>query len=184
MAKISSETIARYYDRLGWSYHVVDEATVVTGFRCPVPFYDYHAPLEVKVGEHWTYLRSLLQRDVAPDRNDAVLRFISQLNQHAHCVRFLLVRDCVIAQAEIPVARCHYGAFMDALVAVCRSTFSTGIEIAVLATNRSASDLYLEVLDESLTAQRTGRLIGLGTQVMAVDDQALDFDLAVNRLPD
>jgi hypothetical protein len=175
MSRITSDTVAGYFDRLNWSYRVVDELTILTGYRCPVPFYDYGAPLEVKIGEHWMYIRSLLQRDVAPAQAGTVLTLVSQLNCFSHRARFVLIDDCVLVQAELPLVQCHPPVFLEALIAVCEYTRQAGVEIAMLATNPSVSDLYQQVQD-ALSSNGDGRPV--------MEDLTFDFDLTVNALPE
>jgi hypothetical protein len=179
MPTITSKTIAEYLDHIQWGYRVLDDTTLLTGFRGAVPFYSYTAPLEILTGPHWVYLRGLLQLDVRPDYRPGVLRFITQWNERCHLARFLLVRGCVLIQSEIPTVQCHEGAFRDALAAVCRYGSLTGAEISVLATNRSANELYeaastaLEAADQSRVA--TG-LFDAG--------QAEEFELVFNTIPE
>jgi hypothetical protein len=176
MTQTTSATVAGYLDRLKWSYNVVDESTIVSGYRCPVNFYYYTVRLQIKVSEHWVYLRAILQREIAPAQQDAVLRLISELNQHSHNVRFLLVQGCVVAQAEIPVVQFHAGSFLDALEGLYRNSHLAGVEIAVLATNPSTSNLYLQVY-----RSRTAEQVLIGQPAVAEDDLP-DFDLDVNVL--
>src|SRR5258708_32065767 len=157
MHKISSKNIAEYLDEINWSYRLVDDAIIRTAFRCPVPFYDYAAPFEVQVTEHWVYLRALLQRDVHPARCDAVLRLITAWNEGCHLVKFLIVQNCVVLQADIPVVQCHFGSFQDSLQAIYRYSSQAGGEIAVLATNPSVSGLYAELAVDQY-ARRAGTM--------------------------
>jgi hypothetical protein len=176
--KITSRTIADYLDYIKWRYRVVDDTTLLTAFRGAVPFYSYSAPIEVTTGQHWVYLRGLLQQDVRPAYRAGVLRFVTLWNEHCHLVRFLLVQDCVVIQAEVPVIQCHAGTFMDALTAVCRYGTLTGPEISILATNRSANELYEEAaasLEAANSAHPGDSLLG---------GQIPDFELLINTLPD
>ena len=68
---------------------------------------------------------------------------------------------------------------MDALTAVCRYGSLTGAEISVLATNRSANELY-EAASAALEAADQSR----GTTGLLGADQIPEFELLINRMPD
>lgn len=175
---ITSASIANYLEEISWTYRILDENTVLTGVKCPVPFYDYPAVLEIKITQHWIYVRAMLQRDVNPAQTAAVLRLISKWNQRSYRVKFLLVSGCVVVQSEIPVVQCHFGAFFEALEAVCRYTAQAGVEIAILATDPWVSGIYerLEAVRDESTASN------LGVSLTA-SDLMLDFDISVNTIP-
>ncbi|WP_432979445.1 hypothetical protein [Dactylosporangium sp. CA-233914] len=172
---LDSRTIASYFERIGWTYHVIDSSRVVVKYRCPIKFYYYPVTIEVVTTKHWVIVRTLLQRDVGRGQADAVLRYISQWNEQVYLLRFVIVQDCVLLQGEIPAAQCHIEAFVDLLRASCRYSALAGVEIALLATNPSAAALYTSAM-ASMTK--------VGSEALLVDaDTDLDFDLGVNVLP-
>ena len=176
MPKISSKNVAECFDKIDWSYRTADDTTVLTGFRCPVPFYDYNVAMEVKTTEHWVYLRALLQRDIDPARRMTVLGLISRWNERCHLVKFIIVDNCVLVQAEIPVVQFHYQSFYQALEAVCRHSGLAGVEIAILATNPSVCLVY--EAEEAARTRSTDYASRSGD-----DSLAADFDLFVNTMP-
>ncbi|MEU2280692.1 hypothetical protein ABZ614_01760 [Streptomyces sp. NPDC013178] len=175
MPRLDAHSVAGHFDQLGWHYRIVDNNTVLTGVRCLVPCYDYRAALEVRTTERWVYLRVLLQRDVLPARRVTVLRFLSRWNQRCHQARLLLVDDCVVVQAEIAAVQCHFGAFRDALSAVCRYSELVGVEVSVLATNPAASELY-----EAVEAARENDYSPTAGRGLTAEELDFDFDLVVN----
>ncbi|CAM5519350.1 hypothetical protein [Streptomyces aurantiogriseus] len=175
MPRLDAHSVAGHFDQLGWHYRIVDNNTVLTGVRCLVPCYDYRAALEVRTTERWVYLRVLLQRDVLPARRVTVLRFLSRWNQRCHQARLLLVDDCVVVQAEIATVQCHFGAFRDALSAVCRYSELVGVEVSVLATNPAAGELY-----EAVEAARENDYSPTAGRGLTAEEMDFDFDLVVN----
>ena len=163
-------------DKIQWRYSVADEKTVITGYRCTVPFYEYSVPIEIRLTEHWVTIFALLQQEIAPDRLPTVASFLSALNSQCRSVRFFLVQDCAVLQAEVPASRFHIGSFMEALKNVCRYSSITGLEVSVLITNRSVADLYREIGLSSLPFFKLTSL--------RADEALSDFDISANKLTD
>ncbi|MEU7617843.1 hypothetical protein AB0M91_03220 [Micromonospora rifamycinica] len=176
MNRTDGKAIAALFEQIGWTCEVVDEHTVVTGYRCPVPGYHYPLLIEVKATPHWVYLRALLQREVSFAARGPVLRLISELNVHSRQAKFLLVQGCVVIQAEVPAVQWHPGVFQDMLQTVCRLGTYSGVEISVLAT-----DLTVGVLFEAV--QRRAEEADAHT-LLGQPEQELDFDISVNRIQD
>jgi hypothetical protein len=175
---VDSATISDYFDKISWTHRVVDPATVLTGYRCPVPCYEYVVPMEVKITRNWVYVRALLQPDVSTARKLTLLRLISEWNERCYRARFLLVKGCAVVQSEVPAVQCHFGSFSEALEAVCRYSTLAGIEIAILATNPLVSELYEHVEADRDASSESGMAGSLSS------DLILDFDISVNTLPD
>ncbi|MFF7309673.1 hypothetical protein [Streptomyces sp. NPDC008137] len=175
MHKLDAHTVAEYFGQIGWNYRIVDTSTVLAGVRCLIPCYDYRAVLEIRTGEPWVYLRVLLQHDVLPARRVTVLRFLSRWNQRCHQARLLLVDDCVVVQSEIATVQCHFGAFRDALSAVCRYSELVGVEVSVLATNPAACELY-----EAVEEARQNDYSPTAGRGLTAGELDFDFDLVVN----
>jgi hypothetical protein len=173
---VTSDTIANYFTRIDWDYRVSSPTRVLTNFRCPVPAYYYGIGIEVVAGQHWVSIRALLQHNISRTQIWSVLQLISQWNRYAYRVRFLLVDDCVILQAEIPSAEFDFPAFYDGLVSVCHYAKLAGVEIATLATNPSLVALF----DSVMASVRPSTWDDRATQT----DLDIDFDISLNTLPD
>ncbi|MEU1603065.1 hypothetical protein [Micromonospora matsumotoense] len=174
MSRPDGKAIAALFAQIGWTCEVVDENTVVTGYRCPVPGYHYPLLIEVKSTPHWVYLRALLQREVGLAARGPVLRLVSEWNVHSRQAKFLLVQGCVVIQAEVPAVQWHAGTFQDLLQTVCRLGTYTGVEIALLATDLTVGALFEAV---HRRAEETSAHTLLGQP-----EQDLDFDISVNRI--
>jgi hypothetical protein len=179
MLLINSKKIAGYLDEIGWNYKNVSHNSVLTGYQVPIPFYYYSLMIEVKTTANWVYIRAVLQRDVALARRPSIMHFINSWNESSHLVRFMLTSGCVIIQAELGAAQCHLEAFAEKLAAICRFSALVGAELAVLATNPSANELYAAVAQ---SWERDPLQVGGGGSVDS--DLQLDFDITVNRLPE
>ena len=172
---MNARTICEYLDQIRWGYMPVDDATVLTGYPCIVPFYDFRVPIEIKITGHWVTIRALLQQAITVDRLASIAAFLSTMNAQCRVVRYFVINDCAVLQAEVPLSRFHPGTFLEALKNVCRYASTTGLEVSVLATNRSVLDLYKDA------TAHLARNVGGG---IADDDPALQFDISANRLAD
>lgn len=170
------DIISGYFDRLGWTYRVIDDRKVLTTYRCEVSAYYYVIAIEVAPSAHWVLVRALLQRDIGGAHLDALLRLIARWNEVSYRARFLLVGDCVVVQAEIPGTQLSADLFLESLVAVCRYGTLAGVEIAAVATNPS----LCAQLDSLIAATKAA------TWDNAIPDEIanLDFDISMNRIPD
>ncbi|WP_412543200.1 hypothetical protein R8Z50_12230 [Longispora sp. K20-0274] len=174
---ITTDTISGFFEKLGWSFRVIDSTRVLTNYRCPVPAFYYVINVEIILGEYWVTFRSLLQNNVSRGQLAAVQELISQWNKHAYRARYLLVDGCVILQIEMPKAHFDYAAFVDSLVAICRYGRLSGVEMAAAATNPSlAKQIDLAVAAEAPPAAWEA--------ILPTGDEDLNFDISMNRLPD
>ena len=172
----TTDAITGYLDMLGWSYKTFGDGKVRTTYRCRVSAYYYVIAIEVSVGRHWVVLRALLQGDIGRTQLDSVLRLISRWNEVTYRARFLLVGDCVVLQAEIPVPQLSADLFLESLSAICRYSTLAGVEIAAVATNPSLCGMF----DSIITAIRQPAWDGAVPNEMP----DLDFDISMNRIPD
>ncbi len=173
---MNSKKIGEYLTQLQWRYSTLDDNTIVTGYPCMVPFYDFGILIEIKTSRHWVTVRGLLQRGIEPGRRANIAALLSSLNAKCRVVRFFMVEDCAVLQTEVPVARFHPGSFIEALKNVCRYASYYGLEVSVVATNPSVGELY-----KTIEAATSSRFVSSSTRV---DDALLEFDISANRLAD
>jgi hypothetical protein len=176
MTGVTAQTIAGYLERIGWWKQDRKDGALLTVYGCRIPYYSYPVLLEIRAGQYWVSIRAFVQPAVGPAVRGAVLEFLATLNAQCRRVRYFLVDDYVLLQMDVPAVQCHYEAFVDALRTVCRYTTVAGLEVLVLATNRSVADLYLEVVRSSLPR--------VGLVQAAEDDPAAQFQITANRLTD
>jgi hypothetical protein len=169
---VDSEAVAAVLDSMKWSYRILDERTVLSGFRCNTPFYDYDAPFDIRCTKNWVYVRALLQKEVELRHANSVLSFLGQLNASCHGLRFLLVNGSVLAQIEIAVVHFSDSSLHEALSAVGRYCNHFGADISALATNRTIAELYeqIAVADRRMWSSAP------------IAIEAPDFEIVVNTL--
>src|SRR4051794_35619910 len=142
---MDAKKISDYLDQIRWGYRVVDDNTILTGYGCIVPFYDFQVPIEIRTSTYWLSIRALLQRGVDRARLPVLASFLATLNANCRSARYFLVEDCAVLQAEIPLVRVQRETFVESLTTICRYSSITGLEVAMLATNPSVAELYKEV---------------------------------------
>jgi hypothetical protein len=176
MADIELTDLCGYLDKIHWGYHTLEaEQLILTGFPCPVPFYSYAVPIEIRLTPHWITIRAFLQRRVSQRERSAVLALLSKLNAQCRLARFFLVEDCVVAQIDVTRATCRIFVFLEALKVVCTYASSYGVEVAVLATSPTLAEFF-DRLEERALHTETNLTI-------QEDDPRLSFDISANRIP-
>ena len=145
MSRITSEEIAEYLKKIGWSYTVADRTTVMTAYACEIPHYFYQIPISLSASQYWVTIRGVLQGRARRSRE--LLALLNELNSQSHQARFLHVRGSAIVQAEVPASRCDTFHFYESLSAVCHYANRYGLEVSVMATATSPAKLYAQVLD-------------------------------------
>jgi len=175
MIEATSATLAAYMDIFKWKHKVVNETTVITVMRSSIPFYEYTVPMHFVVGKHWMVVRGFLQKRVPSESRIAVLDLLSKLNAHAYEVRFSMADDAVVLSSEIPMERLTEESFLYTVRGVMRYANVYGLEISVMASNVSVSNLYLEV--ETLIGKS-------GSDLPETDVLDFGLDVTANRLMD
>jgi hypothetical protein len=177
VANPTSQVISGYLAKIGWFNQIRDPRTVLTGYHCPIPFYNYSVLIEVISSEHWVTIRSFLHRNVGVPQRVPMLQLLSSMNRQCRSVRFLLTEECVLVQAEIPAVRCHQESFLEALKAICRYGAAAALEVSTVATDPLVAELIESV--EELSTPR-GRFPAGDLDL----DEQFQFSISVNRLTD
>lgn len=175
MSRITSAEITKYLEQFGWKYNLAADATIVTAYGCEIPHYYYHIPIAISTTQYWVTIRGVLQGRASRSRE--LLALMNELNAQAHSVRFLLIKESAIVQAEIPVSRCDIFHFREALTAVCHYATRYGLEVSVLASAKSVARLFSRVLDSESISY-------LSTTDPAEEDWQLNLYARSNRLQD
>jgi hypothetical protein len=138
---LTAETLESYFERYGWTYQQVSEASFRTVFRGDVSSFVIH----IHMASDWIYF-SVAPFVVAPQEATSqrkMYRHLLKLNHEMNMAKFTVDDDGdVILTVELPTESFDYSEFSDALGALAYYADDNYAQVFILAHVPEAHVIY------------------------------------------